>query len=181
MIDLCHDDGCDGNDRVAIMLIISDSNYIWLYLILIITDYIWPGTPAASEHCSERAPCPGLAGSPFPFVPDHWHGGDDEDNRDAVDADALTTCMRVGWTSARRGLGGANTGKVEMVIRSGELTWDFHNFDQLSQLRSTFTISINFHNFDQLSQFRSTFTISINFHNPQWWSYLRLLGHSNAC
>ena len=36
----------------------------------------------------------------------------------------VTTWMRVGWISARLGLGGANTGKVEMVIRNGKHTWD---------------------------------------------------------
>ena len=34
----------------------------------------------------------------------------------------ITTWMRVGWISARRGFGGGNTGNVEIVIRSGELT-----------------------------------------------------------
>ena len=33
-----------------------------------------------------------------------------------------TTWMMVGWMSFRRGFGGANTGKVEIVIRSGKLT-----------------------------------------------------------
>ena len=37
----------------------------------------------------------------------------------------VTTWMRVGWISARLGLGGANTGKVEMVILNGKFTWDF--------------------------------------------------------
>ena len=41
----------------------------------------------------------------------------------------------------------------------------FHNFDQISQFQTNFTISNKFHNFNQISQFQPNFTISTKFHN----------------
>ena len=41
----------------------------------------------------------------------------------------------------------------------------FHNFNQISQLRSNFTFAIKFHNFDPILQLRPNFRIMTKFHN----------------